>query len=181
MATFIKWFLVLFVIILIGGLSQQREMVNLWVGQAKRAMGIQAEIYHWNTSIAWEKTDREHELLETGNFVQREFIFLDYSIRARVNKDGTTLAAVYFYDECLEGASIITDVLDFNEEPFEMRCTNTGDFKGWRVGARLPPGSASWYENYEGFSVRANFADWDFNIIQKYSGALEMQPDQATN
>ena len=98
MATFIKWFLVLFVIILIGGLSQQREMVNLWVGQAKRAMGIQAEVYHWNTSIAWEKTDREHELLETGNFVQREFIFLDYSMRARVNKDGTTLAAVYFYD-----------------------------------------------------------------------------------
>ena len=87
----------------------------------------------------------------------------------------------HFYDECLEGASIITDVLDFNEEPFEMRCTDTGDFKGWRVGARLPPGSASWYEEYEGFSVRANFADWDFNIIQKYSGALEMQPDQATN
>ena len=136
------------------------------------------EIYHWNTSVAWEKTDREHELLETGNFVQREFIFLDYSLRARKNKDGTTLAAVYFYDECIEGASIVTDVLDFNEEPFEMRCTDAGDFKGWRVGARLPAGSNAWYEKYEGYSVRANFDDWDFNIIQKYSGALEMQPDQ---
>ena len=178
MKTFIKWFLVLFAIILIAGLSSQREMVNLWVGQAKRAMGIQTEIYHWNTSVAWEKTDREHELLETGNFVQREFIFLDYSLRARKNKDGTTLAAVYFYDECLEGASIVTDVLDFNEEPFEMRCTDAGDFKGWRVGARLPAGSNAWYEKYEGYAVRANIDDWDFNIIQKYSGALEMQPDQ---
>ena len=65
MKTFIKWFLVLFAIILIAGLSQQREMVNLWIGQAKRAMGIQTEIYHWNTSVAWEKTDREHELLNT--------------------------------------------------------------------------------------------------------------------
>jgi len=101
MTAFIKWFLVLFVIILIGGLSQQREMVNLWMGQAKRALGFQAEVYHWNTSVAWEKTDREHELLETGNFVQREFVFLNYSIRARKNKDGSILAAVYFYDECL--------------------------------------------------------------------------------
>ena len=178
MTTFIKWFLVLFTVILVGGISQQREMVNLYVGQAKRAMGLQSEIYHWNTSVAWEQTDREHELLETGNFVQREFIFLDYAMRARKNKDGTTLAAVYFYDECLEGASIITDELDFNEEPFEMRCTSIGDNKGWRVGVRLPPGVPGWYEKYEGYSVRANFDDWDFKIIQKYSGALEMQPDE---
>ena len=181
MTAFIKWFLVLFTVILIVGLSSQREMVNLYLGQAQKSMGFASEIYHWTTSVAWEKTDREHELLETGNFVQREFLFLNYSIRARVNTDGTTLAAVYFYDECLEGASIVTDVLDFNDEPFEMRCTDTGDFKGWRVGARLPPGSSSWYEKYEGLSVRANFEDWDFNIIQKYSGALEMQPGQVTN
>ena len=181
MITFIKWFLVLFTIILIVGLSQQREMVNLYLGQAKRSMGFQSEIYHWNTSVAWEKTDREHDLLETGNFVQREFPFLDYMMRARKNKDGTTLAAVYFTDGCLEGASIITDELDFNEEPFEMRCVSVGETKGWRVGARLPPGESAWYETYEGFAVRANFEDWDFNIIQKYSGALEMQPDQVTN
>ena len=58
---------------------------------------------------------------------------------------------MYFYDECLE-ASIVTDVLDFNEE-LEMRCTDAGDFKGWRVGARLPAGSNAWYEKYEGYSV----------------------------
>jgi hypothetical protein len=62
-----------------------------------------------------------------------------------------------------------------------MRCVSVGETKGWRVGVRLPPGETGWYETYEGFAVRANFEDWDFNIIQKYSGALEMQPDQVTN
>ena len=178
MQTFIKLFLVVFTIILFAGISQQRELIAVWIGQASKALGMQDEIYQWNTDIAWEKTDREHELLETGNWVQREFLFLEYSMRARVNSDGSVLAAVYFYDNCLVGTSIMTDVLDINDEPFEMHCTETPDFTGWRIVARFPNAASGWYENYGDFKVRANFEQWDFDIIKKYSSALEIQPDQ---
>ena len=167
MQTFIKLFLVVFAIILFAGISQQRELIAVWMGQASKALGMQDEIYQWNTDIAWEKTDREHELLETGNWVQREFLFLDYSMRARVNSDGSVLAAVYFYDNCLVGTSIMTDVLDINDEPFEMRCTETPDFTGWRVGARFPNAAAGWYENYGDFKVRAKFCPVGFRHHQK--------------
>jgi len=99
-------------------------------------------------------------------------------MRARKNSDGSVLAAVYFYDNCIVGTSIMTDVLDINDEPFEMRCTETPDFTGWRVGARFPNAASGWYENYGNFKVRANFEQWDFHIIEKYSSALEIQPDQ---
>jgi hypothetical protein len=59
-----------------------------------------------------------------------------------------------------------------------MRCTDTPDFTGWRVGARFPNAASGWYENYGNFKVRANFEQWDFDIIEKYSSALEIQPDQ---
>ena len=182
MKTFTKLFIVVFFLVLIGGLTQQRELVNIWVGQAGRTLGIKDEIYHWNTSIAWEKTDREHELLETGEWIQREFRFMDYTIRARENSDGSVLAAVYFWDEdCLHGTSIMTDVLDYDGEPFEMRCTEYENLHGWRVGARLPDTESSWFESYGDYSVRASFSDWDFGIIEKYGGALDLQPDQVSN
>ena len=55
MQTFIKLFLVVFAIILFAGISQQRELIAVWVGQASKALGMQDEIYQWNTDIAWEK------------------------------------------------------------------------------------------------------------------------------
>ena len=179
MKTFTKLFIVVFFMILIGGLVSQRELVTMMIGQATRTMGIQDEIYHWNTSIAWEKTDREHERLETGTFVQREFRFMDYTIRAKENSDGSLLAAVYFHDpNCAVGASRMTDVFDFNGEPFEIRCVQYDTLQGWRVGAQLQNTEASWFENYENYSVRASFSEWDFGIIEKYGAALELQPDQ---
>jgi hypothetical protein len=181
MKTFTKLFIVVFFLVLIGGLTQQRELVNMWMGQIARYVGVKDEIYHWNTSIAWEKTDREHELLETGEWIQREFRFMEYTIRARENSDGSVLAAVYFWDDCQHGTSIMTDVLDYDGEPYEMRCAEYENLHGWRVGARLPNTQASWFERYGDYSVRASFNDWDFGIIEKYGGALELQPDQISN
>ena len=46
MKTFTKLFIVVFFMILIGGLVSQRELVTMMIGQATRTMGIQDEIYH---------------------------------------------------------------------------------------------------------------------------------------
>ena len=66
MKTFIKWFLVLCHHIDCRSIVT-REMANLWMGQAKRAMGIQPRSI--TEYVGPGETDREHELLETGNFV----------------------------------------------------------------------------------------------------------------
>ena len=66
MQTFIKLFVVVFAIILFAGISQQRELIAVWMGQASKALGFRDEIYQWNTDIAWEKTDREHEAFGDG-------------------------------------------------------------------------------------------------------------------
>ena len=187
MKTFTKLFIVVFFLVLIGGLVSQRELVTMMIDQTTRTMGIQDEIYHWNTSIAWEKTDKEHERLETGTFIQREFRFMDYTIRAKENSDGSLLAAVYFHDpNCIEGVSRMTNVFDFNGEPFEIRCVKYDALQGWRVGAQLLNTEASWFENYEDYSVRAllvngssaslknTAARWNCNLIRSPTDAQRL-------
>ena len=46
MKTFIKLFIVVFFLILVGGLVSQRELVTMMIDQTTRTMGIQDEIYH---------------------------------------------------------------------------------------------------------------------------------------
>ena len=73
----------------------------------------------------------------------------------------------------------MTNVFDVNGEPFEIRCkvrcsprmAGRGSIaKHTRAGLRAT-----------GLSVRASFSDWDFGIIEKYGGALDLQPDQVSN
>ena len=157
-----------------GGLIANKATVSTWIIQASSALGFKDEIYHWNTAIAWGDAPLDNHSLEAGPFIERQFPFLDLTVRAKKVADGSLLAAVYFRDDCVPGSKVVTEVVDYREEPFEMICTTFSDSLGWRVGARLPNETASWFETYGEFSVRLRFSDWDFGIIDKYAKALEI-------
>ena len=157
-----------------GGLISNKATVSTWITQASSSLGFKDEIYHWNTAIAWGDPSLDSQSLEAGPFIERQFPFLDLIVRAKKIADGSILAAVYFRDDCVPGSKVVTEVVDYRKEPFEMVCTTFSDSLGWRVGARLPNETASWFETYGEFSVRLKFANWDFGIIDKYARALEI-------
>jgi len=78
------------------------------------------EIYHWNTTEAWDQSAGERGLSETGNFIERYFPLLQLTVRAKKKLDGSLLAAVYFHDAREVGAIVTTRVYDYRGEPFEL-------------------------------------------------------------
>ena len=152
----------------------QRAVISDSFTQLATSAGLREEIYHWNTTEAWDQSAGERGLSEAGNFIERYFPLLELTVRAKKNLDGSLLAAAYFHDGCEVGSIVTTQVYDFHGEPFELFCTSFSGKVGWRVGARLLDETSSWFEIYGEYSVRLRFADWDFSILEKYARALEL-------
>ena len=152
----------------------QRAVISDSYTQLAASAGLRDEIYHWNTTEAWDQSAGERGLSEAGNFMERYFPLLELTVRAKKNLDGSLLAAAYFHDDCEVGSIVTTQVYDFHGEPFELFCTSFSGKVGWRVGARLLDETSSWFETYGEYSVRLRFADWDFSILEKYARALEL-------
>jgi len=174
--------LLVFVVVigLVSQFTQQTQhAVNLAVNFVKE-MFQPPQIFQWNTSVAWRQSEVDGGLTESGPFMQREFPFSNagngYDIRARLNPDGTVLAAVYFWEQCEPGVDITSDVLDPVGEPFILRCVDLGSKTAYRAGARFPGGPTNWAQLYEGRQVRTNFTTWDFTKIDKYTPAFDQEP-----
>ena len=174
MKSFVKLSFTLLSVLGAAAIYTQWTLISDSYRQLAASAGLRDEIYHWNTTEAWDQSAGERGLSEAGNFIERYFPLLELSVRAKKNLDGSLLAAAYFHDDCEVGSIVTTQVYDFHGEPFELFCTSFSGKVGWRVGARLLDETSSWFETYGEYSVRLRFADWDFSILETYARALKL-------
>ena len=85
MKSFVKLsFTVLFVSGAVAIYTQWAVIADSYA-QLSASAGFRDEIYHWNTTEAWDQSAGERGLSEAGNFIERYFPLLELTVRAKRN------------------------------------------------------------------------------------------------
>ena len=131
MKSLVKLSFTVLVVLGAAAIYTQRAVISDSYTQLAASAGLRDEIYHWNTTEAWNQSAGERGRSEAGNFIERYFPLLELTVRAKKNLDGSLLAAAYFHDDCEVGSIVTTQVYDFHGEPFELFCISFSGKVGW--------------------------------------------------
>ncbi|MCA0912487.1 hypothetical protein [Marinobacter nauticus] len=127
----------------------------------------------YNSSHEWEWHDKYDRVQiryipEAARSVLRKVNLQDeYVIYAYKNDDYSLSAMVAFKVDCQPGNEIVTSQQYADGEPKKLVCSEDGDSLRYSVKWSGEDTDFTWEENLDGFRVRENFSNWNFDKLDQ--------------
>lgn len=162
----LKGLFALLLILIAGGVSYY-----LYEENERNKRDEQELAYASKQKWEWhDKYDRIqiHKIEKTNLSILRRVHIRDrYVVYARKNDDYSLSTMVKFVTPCKPSSEIETSEKFSDGTPKKLQCNEDGDSLNYTVSWNGKETDITWDENLGGFSVRENFANWDFSKLDQ--------------